>query len=169
MGHGLSGDELGRPPPGLQLARRARVRASVRGPRLSLRRARPTWWSTAHQAVLLSTIAGSPCTCNARGRAWRMPRSAAAPVDCAAAQPPLVSCGGAPAASRSSPERGRRRVFRPFHLELQRSETWPNGMGNQKKRKSATPIELRVDTPSGYDKVNVIWSSRGRPVSSPRA
>ena len=48
-GHGLSGDELGRPPPGLQLARRARVRASIRGPRLYFRRARPTWWSTAHQ------------------------------------------------------------------------------------------------------------------------
>ena len=37
----LGGDELGRPPPGLQLARRARVRASIRGPRLSFRRARP--------------------------------------------------------------------------------------------------------------------------------
>ena len=25
----------------------------------------------------------------------------------------------------------------------------------------------KVDVLSGYDKVNVIWSSRGRPVSSP--
>ena len=37
--HGLSGGELGRPPPGLLLARRVRVRAIIRGPRLSSRRA----------------------------------------------------------------------------------------------------------------------------------
>ena len=65
----------------LQLARRVRVRASIRGPRLSCRRARPTWRSAAHRSVLLSTIARSLCTRNARGRAWRMRRNAAAPVD----------------------------------------------------------------------------------------
>ena len=80
-GHGPSGGELGRPPPGLQLARWVRIRASIRGPRLSFRRARPTWRSAAHRSVLLSTIARSLCTRNARGRAWRMRRNAAAPVD----------------------------------------------------------------------------------------
>jgi len=80
-GHGLSGGELGRPPPGLQLARWVRFRASIRGLRLSLRWARPPWRSAAHRSVLLSTIARSLCTRNARGRAWRMRRNAAAPVD----------------------------------------------------------------------------------------
>ena len=42
------------------------------------------------RSVLLSTIAGSLCTCNARDCAWRVPRSAAAPVNWAAAQALLV-------------------------------------------------------------------------------
>ena len=97
-GHGLSGGELGRPPPGLQLARWGRIRASIRGPRLSFLWARPPWRSAAHRSVVLSTIARSLCNRNARGRAWRMGRNAAASVDWAASQAPLVSCGGAPAA-----------------------------------------------------------------------
>ena len=80
-GHGLSGGELGRPPPGPPLARWARVRGSIRDPRLSARWARPTWKSTAHRSVLLAPIARSLCNRNARGRAWRMCRSAATSVD----------------------------------------------------------------------------------------
>ena len=80
-GHGLSGGELGRPPPGPPLARWARVRGSIRDPRLSARWARPTWKSTAHRSVLLAPIARSLCNHNARGRAWRMCRSAATSVD----------------------------------------------------------------------------------------
>ena len=80
-GHGLSGGELGRPPPGPPLARWARVRESIRDPRLSARWARPTWKSTAHRSVLLAPIARSLCNRNARGRAWRVCRSAATSVD----------------------------------------------------------------------------------------
>ena len=65
----------------LQLARWVRFRASIRGLRLSLRWARPPWRSAAHRSVFLATIARSLCNRNARGRAWRMGRDAAAPVD----------------------------------------------------------------------------------------
>ena len=51
-GHGLSEGELGRPPPGLQLARWGRTRASIRGRRLSSRRARPPSRSAAHRSVV---------------------------------------------------------------------------------------------------------------------
>ena len=80
-GHASLGGELGRPPPGPQLARWARVRASIRGPWLSSRWARPTWRSTAHRSVLLAHIARSLCNRNARGCAWRVCRSAATSVD----------------------------------------------------------------------------------------
>ena len=52
-----------------------------RGLRLSLRWARPPWRSAAHRSVFLAPIARSLCNRNARGRAWRMGRDAAAPVD----------------------------------------------------------------------------------------
>ena len=77
----ISRGELGRPPPGPPLARWARVRESIRDPRLSARWARPTWKSTAHRSVLLAPIARSLCNRNARGRAWRVCRSAATSVD----------------------------------------------------------------------------------------
>ena len=65
---------------------------------MSFRPARPSWKSTAHRTVVLAAFARSLCSRNARGRAWRMGRNAAASVDWAASQAPLVSCGGAPAA-----------------------------------------------------------------------
>ena len=80
--------------------------------------------------VLLSAIAGSLCARNARGErpcTWRMPRNGAAPVDCAAAQAPLVSCGGAPAASCMALGRAAANAFsvRPFH------RVCPNGKCNR--------------------------------------
>ena len=172
-GHGPSGGELGRPPPGPQLARWARVRASIRGPRLSSRWARPTWRSTAHRSVLLAPIARSLCNRNARGRAQRMRRSAAAPVDCAASQASSVSCGGAPAAPCIAASDANAFSVR-FIVDVKCNRSCPNGkvqrlqlvkvarvVNGKKTEAERWPRELKVNIPSGYDNVNLIWSSRG--------
>ena len=71
----------------------------------------------------MSTIAGYPCTCNAKRPGLENASQCYCAVDCAAAKAPLVSCGGAPAASCIALLRGvRRRAFLTFHRRI-----CPNG------------------------------------------
>ena len=160
-GHGLSGGELGRPPPGLQLARWGRTRASIRGRRLSFRRARPPWRSPAHRSVVLSTFARSQCTRNARGRARRMRRDASAPVDCAASQASSVSRGGAPAAPCIASPRATANASFPSvsSIEVKCNRSCPNGkvqllhlvkvarvVRGEKTKAERWPQELKIGT-----------------------
>ena len=84
----------------------------------------------------------------------------------AAARQPLHACSAAS---------GRKRVFRPsFHRVVKCNRSCPNGkvqlwllvkvarvVSGKKTKAEMWPQELKVNIPSGYDNVNLIWSSRG--------
>ena len=69
----------------------------------------------------------------------------------------------------SSPASGRKRVFRPpFHrvcpsgqVQLWHLVKVVRVVCGKKTKAEAWPQELKVNIPSGYDNVNLIWSSRG--------
>ena len=66
-------------------------------------------------------------------------------------------------ASRSLAQRTR---LLGFKKNKKATEYWRAPRGGAQANKQFF-LGAKVDVLSGYDKVNVIWSSRGRPVSSP--
>ena len=88
----------------------------------------------------------------------------------------LRRCAGR--SMHSSPASDGKRVFRPFHRVFARvvkcNRSCPNGkvqllhlvkvarvVSGEKTKAERWPRELKVNIPSGYDNVNLIWSSRG--------